>query len=108
MIIPSRRMANFQYAIRSFFRAAKALERAEGPVTYLNIGDPQAFGFRPPEHIVEPVWRALKDGFNGYSHSAGLQEARESVACYAMRLGVPTTADDGLLYSEEGFLVEHD
>ena len=94
MIKPSHRTANFQYAIRNIVSAAEALERQGRQVTYLNIGDPQVFGFRPPEHIVAVVQRALKDKFTGYAHSTGLLEARESIADYATALGAPTSPAD--------------
>ncbi len=97
MISPASRLANFQYAIRHVVDAAERLESEGRSVTYLNIGDPQAFGFRPPEYIVEPVCRALRDGFTGYSNSAGLYEAREAIADYATGLGVPTTRSDVLV-----------
>src|SRR5918911_327694 len=78
MIKPSGRTAQFHYAIRGIVAAAEALEREGRKVTYLNIGDPQAYGFRPPAHVVEPVVRALRDGFTGYAHSSGLPEASEA------------------------------
>jgi len=99
MIDASRRTANFDYAIRSLITAARALEREGHKVTYLNIGDPQAFGFKPPEHIIEPVQRALRDGFTGYAPSAGLLEAREAVASYATALGTPTSPEEVVLTS---------
>jgi alanine-synthesizing transaminase len=99
MITPSRRTANFHYAIRHLLSAAEAQERNGRRVVYLNIGDPQAYGFRPPGHIVEAVTRALRDDFTGYAHSAGLPEAREAVAAYATRLGIPTAPDQVLLTS---------
>ncbi|HYP53470.1 MAG TPA: hypothetical protein VEQ42_08010 [Pyrinomonadaceae bacterium] len=86
-IIPSRKTAQFHYAIRNIVGAAEERERSGRQVVYLNIGDPQAYGFRPPPHVVEPVVRALRDGFTGYAHSSGLAEARESVARYADALG---------------------
>ena len=99
MIVPAKRTANFTYAIRNIVQAAEALERSGRPVTYLNIGDPQAFGFRPPPNIVEAVQRALADSFTGYAHSAGLPEARESVANYATELGAPTKTDEVIITS---------
>ena len=99
MIAASRRTANFDYAIRSLISAARALEREGRKVTYLNIGDPQAFGFRPPDHIIQPVQRALRDQFTGYAPSAGLLEAREAVASYATALGAPTSAEEVVLTS---------
>jgi len=94
MIQSSERAANFVYAIRNVVRAAEALERQGRRVIYLNIGDPQAFGFHPPEFVIEAVNRAVKDKFTGYSHSSGLPEAREAVARYATKLGSPTEMKD--------------
>ena len=53
MIVPSRRTANFHYAIRNLVSAAEKVERAGREVVYLNIGDPQTYGFRPPAHVIE-------------------------------------------------------
>jgi alanine-synthesizing transaminase len=99
MITASRRTPHFDYAFRSLVTAARALEREGREVTYLNIADRQAFGFRPPEHIIEPVQRALKERFTGYAPSAGLAEARQSIADYATSLGAPTKPDDVVLTS---------
>ncbi len=99
MIKSSRRTNNFRYAIRNIVQAAEAQERSGRPVTYLNIGDPQAFGFRPPLHIVESVQRALSDSFTGYAHSAGLLEAREAIATYAGQLGAPTQPEEVIVTS---------
>jgi aspartate/methionine/tyrosine aminotransferase len=99
MISPSNRTANFHYAIRNLVSAAEAVERAGRRVIYLNIGDPQAYGFRPPAHIVEAVAHALRDKFTGYAHSAGLPEARSAVAAYATSLGAPTEPTQVLLTS---------
>jgi len=60
MIQSAQRIENYHYAIRHLVGAAEALTRAGREVIYLNIGDPQVYGFRPPEHIVEPVIRASR------------------------------------------------
>src|SRR2546425_9312363 len=99
MIQSARRIENYHYAIRHLAGAAEALTRSGREVIYLNIGDPQVYGFRPPEHIVEPVVRELENSFTGYTHSAGLREAREAVANYATRLGAPTVPDQVLITS---------
>ena len=98
-IAPSQRTANFRYAIRNVVAAADELKRAGREIISLNIGDPQAFGFRPPGYVTEPVARALRDGFTGYASSAGLFEAREAVAKYAAATGVETSIDDVLMTS---------
>ncbi len=109
MINPSRRTLNYKYAIRNLARSAAILERAGREIIYLNIGDPQKYGFRPPEHLVEAVTRALRNGFTGYSESAGLREAREAVAAYATTTAAtPTNVEEVLITagaSEAGDLV---
>jgi aspartate/methionine/tyrosine aminotransferase len=57
MIESAEKIKTYHYAIRQVARAAEELVR-RSRVIYLNIGDPQVYGFRPPEHIVEPVARA--------------------------------------------------
>ena len=99
MIHPSERAANFHYAIRNVVSAAEALERQGRKIIHLNIGDPQAFGFKPPANIIEAVERATRDDFTGYSHSAGLRSAREVVAEYATALGSETSPQDVVITS---------
>lgn len=99
MIAPSIRTANFHYAIRNLVSSAEAQERGGQPVIYLNIGDPQVYGFRPPGHVVEAVVRALRESFTGYTHSAGLREARAAVASFATALGAPTEMEHVLITS---------
>lgn len=94
MILPASRTAEFNYAIRNLARAAEARERAGREIIYLNIGDPQIYGFRPPEALVETVARALRDRFTGYASSKGLLEAREAIAHKATQLGTPTDPEE--------------
>ena len=99
MINSSERAQTFNYAIRNVVRAAEALERKGRRVIYLNIGDPQSFGFRPPDFVIDAVNRAVRDKFSGYSHSSGLPEAREAIARYATKLGAPTEIKDVVVTS---------
>lgn len=89
----SRRVSQFSYAIRNIVVEAQRVEATGKKVRYLNIGDPVAFGFAPPMHLVEAVERALRDGHNGYGPSAGLASAREAVAAEHTGHGWPITAD---------------
>jgi alanine-synthesizing transaminase len=99
VITPSTRTAQFHYAIRNIVTSAEALERAGRHVIYLNIGDPQVFGFRPPASIVEVVQRALRDNFTGYAHSTGLPEAKTAIATYATALSAPTSPQEVIVTS---------
>ena len=72
---------------------AQRVEAAGKKVRYLNIGDPVAFGFHTPAHLIAAVERALRDGHNGYGPSAGLASAREAVAAEHTANGWPIHPD---------------
>jgi alanine-synthesizing transaminase len=91
------RVNRFSYAIRNIVAAAKAVEAGGTTVRYLNIGDPVAFGFAPPAHLIDAVTRAMRDGHNGYMPSVGIPSAREAVADDYQRRGVSVTADRVLI-----------
>ncbi len=93
------RISGFVYAIRNIVAEAKRVEAAGTRVQYLNIGDPIAFGFRTPPHLIEAVERALRDGYNGYVPSVGIAAAREAVARECARRGMPLPADRVVLTS---------
>jgi alanine-synthesizing transaminase len=87
------RVHRFTYAIRNIVAEAQRVEAAGTRVRYLNIGDPVAFGFSTPAHLVEAVARAIRDGHNTYGPSAGIAPAREAVAAEYTRNGFPVSAD---------------
>ena len=87
------RVHRFTYAIRNVVAEAQRVEAAGTRVRYLNIGDPVAFGFNTPAHLVEAVTRAMRDGHNTYGPSAGIAPAREAVAAEYTRNGFPVSAE---------------
>lgn len=87
------RVAGFVYAIRNIVAEARKVEASGRRVRYLNIGDPIAFGFRTPLHLIEAVERAMRDGQNGYAPSVGILPAREAVAAECARRGMPVSPD---------------
>ena len=95
----ARRVDRFTYAIRNIVGEAKKVELAGTTVRYLNIGDPNQFGFVTPPHLIEAVEKAMRDGRNGYAPSDGILGAREAVAAEYTRLAVPTTPDRVLITS---------
>ena len=54
-------MNRFSYAIRNIVAEAKAVEARGTAVRYLNIGDPVAFGFQTPAHLVEAASSAMRE-----------------------------------------------
>ena len=87
------RVHRFTYAIRNIVAEAHKVEATGTRVRYLNIGDPIAFGFKTPPHLIAAVERAMRDGHNNYGPSAGIAPAREAVAAEYTRNGFPIAAD---------------
>ena len=59
----------------------------------LNVGDPLNFDFQTPAHIIEAVYKAMRDGKNGYAPSPGIPEAIEAIRGEAVRKGITTVRD---------------
>jgi alanine-synthesizing transaminase len=95
----ARRVDRFTYAIRNIVAEARTVEQTGRRVRYLNIGDPNQFGFLTPPHLIDAVERAMRDGHNGYTASPGIVEAREAVAVDFTNRGVPTSPDRVLITS---------
>src|SRR5262245_55364586 len=91
------RVGRFSYAIRNIVAEAQKVESRGLKVRYLNIGDPVAFGFKTPQHLIEAAERAMRDGHNGYLPSPGISEGRAAVADDYTPRGVPTSPDRVLL-----------
>jgi len=91
------RVHRFTYAIRHLVAEAQKVEAAGTRVRYLNIGDPVAFGFQTPRHLLEAVERAMRDGHNTYGPSPGISAAREAVASEYTRRGFPVEPDRVLI-----------
>ena len=64
---------------------------------YLNIGDPVAFGFKTPPHLIDAVERALRDGHNGYGPSPGIAPAPRGGRRGVHARGWPVTPDRAFL-----------
>ena len=95
----ARRVDRFTYAIRNIVAEARKVEATGKKVRYLNIGDPNQFGFVTPAHLIEAVTKAMRDGHNGYTASPGIVEAREAVAADFSARGVETNPDRVLITS---------
>jgi alanine-synthesizing transaminase len=95
----AKRVDRFTYAIRNIVAEAKKVEATGKTVRYLNIGDPNQFGFLTPPHLIEAVVKAMRDGHNGYTPSPGIVEAREAAAADFVSRGVNVPADRVLITS---------
>jgi len=92
-ISPSRRLDNLRYAIRDLASVAEDVTRQGHKVLQLNIGDPNAFDFVTPAHIVDAAYRAMRDNKNGYAPSLGIPEAVDAIRAEAARKGIKTVQD---------------
>jgi len=93
----AHRVSTFSYAIRNIVVEAQRVEAAGTRVRYLNVGDPNVFGFKTPPHLIAAVERAMRDGFNGYGPSPGIPAAREAVARELTSHGFPISPDRALI-----------
>ena len=90
-ILAAARLEHVRYAIRDIAVLAEQLAREGKEVLPLNIGDPLKFDFRTPQHLIEAVVKAMRDGKDGYAPSAGVDEALEAIRAEAERKGVRNT-----------------
>ncbi|MFN3781684.1 MAG: aminotransferase class I/II-fold pyridoxal phosphate-dependent enzyme, partial [Candidatus Kapaibacteriota bacterium] len=60
---------------------------------YLNIGDPNPYGHRTPQQIIDAVYKAMLDNHNGYSPSSGIKIALEAIEEDARRKGINNIVD---------------
>jgi alanine-synthesizing transaminase len=84
------RTDNIEYAIRDIVVIAKKYKN----VLYLNIGDPNIFDFRTPQHMIDAVSMAMGKNYNGYSPAEGILEAREAIVEDAYKKNIKCTVDD--------------
>ena len=92
-IAPSSRLENVHYAIRDLACVADEVARQGHKILPLNIGDPLNFDFQTPAHMIEAVYKAMRDGKNGYSPSSGIKQALDAIRGEAARKGITTVQD---------------
>jgi alanine-synthesizing transaminase len=92
-IKPAARTRDITYAVRDIVVLAQEVAAGGKEMLYLNIGDPNQFDFRTPEHIVEAAHQAMKHNDNGYSPSSGIPAAREAIEVRARQKGIENILD---------------
>ncbi len=74
---------------------AKALEAQGKSVIHLEIGQPD---FKTPQNIIDAAYKAMNDGYTGYTPTPGLPEVRQAVAEYAAKhKGIVTDMNEVIL-----------
>src|ERR1700723_4487612 len=92
-ITAAKRLDNVRYAIRDLACVADEVVKQGHKVLALNVGDPLNFDFQTPPHIIEAVYKAMREGKNGYAPSPGIPEALEAIPGEAGRKGITTVQD---------------
>jgi alanine-synthesizing transaminase len=92
-ISAASRLDNVRYAIRDLACIADEVAKAGHKILPLNIGDPLNFDFETPAHMIEAVYKAMRDGKNGYAPSSGIKEALEAIRGEAARKGITNIQD---------------
>lgn len=87
-IAAATRLENVRYAIRDMAVLADKVAREGHKILPLNIGDPLSFDFSTPPHLIEAVYKAMREGKNGYAPSQGIGEALEAIQHEAERKGI--------------------
>ena len=98
MVSQASRLADVRYDIRGpVLRRARQLEADGHQILKLNLGNPAPFGMVAPDAVLHEVQARVGDS-QGYSDARGIAPAREAVARYYTRVGVPgVTPDDVFL-----------
>jgi alanine-synthesizing transaminase len=92
-IAAASRLDNVRYAIRDLACIADEVIKQGHKVLPLNVGDPNVFDFQTPPHLIEAVYKAMRDGKNGYAPSSGIKEALDAIRGEAVRKGISTVQD---------------
>ena len=76
----SSRMSKVAYGVRDVVARARKVEAAGKKIHWFNIGDPNQFGFKPPEWVTQAVRGALdQPKYTAYCPSEGDPELRAAI-----------------------------
>ena len=92
-IIPAKRSENVRYAIRDIVVLAGQVAKTGKEMLYLNIGDPNVYDWKTPNHIIEATYKAMLENKNGYSPSSGVPAAVKAIEAEANKKGIDNVLD---------------
>lgn len=87
-IAAAHRTQDIEYAIRDISVLANEVARQGMTMRFLNIGDPMAFDFRTPPHIVEAIHRGMLEGDTGYAPTEGIPIAIDAIRRQEQQKGI--------------------
>ena len=75
------RVERISYEIRDIVTFARKVEATDKKIHWFNIGDPNQFGFKPPQQVTDAIIAALHEPkYSAYCPSQGDPQLREAVA----------------------------
>lgn len=89
----AERTLNIKYAIRDIIVVADEVAKTGKELLYLNIGDPNVYDHKTPQHILDAAYKAMCENKNGYSASSGIQPGRDAIRRYAEKKGIKNIQD---------------
>ena len=92
-IQPAKRTYDIHYAIRDIVVIANEVAKSGKKMLYLNIGDPNAYDHRTPQHVIDAAYKAMNENHNGYSPSSGIKSAIDAIERDANRKGIDNILD---------------
>lgn len=79
-VVLADRITSVNYEIRDIVARARKVQATGKKVHWFNIGDPNQFGFKPPQWITDAIIAALKDSkYSAYCPSEGDPELRAAI-----------------------------
>ena len=96
----TERTRTIEYAIRDVIVHAKQVAKTGKKIYYLNIGDPVAFDFTTPKHVIQALIKAVEEGANFYSPSEGLPELREAISQKEKRINAIDVSPDNVIVTQ--------
>lgn len=102
MKIPAaKRTEKVTHAVRDVVALALEEEKKGKKILYLNIGDPNAYDYETPQHIVDAIFKNMKT-HEGYSHALGELSARKAVFRECERNGIKNLELDDVVLTIGG------
>ncbi len=93
VIKAAKRTEGVTYAIRDIVVLASEVAKTGKEMLYLNIGDPNIYDHRTPQHVIEAAYKAMNENKNGYAPSSGIPEALDSIRRDAENKGIKNIHD---------------
>lgn len=92
----SKKLQNVHYEIRGkVMEEADCMTKNNISILKLNVGNPAVFNFKAPEKVISKIKNDMYKA-EGYSHSKGIEEARNAILKYCSYKNIPNVNIDDI------------